>query len=315
MCAFYEHPSFNIHLKDAEAKSPFNYPIASGNDGLIKQLIIRGADITTNIVNKGEASEHLKAAIDIGNLKAVRNLVTLYKDLYEQQINGDSPINYALSKNHTTLYLSMLTLKPDLSEEDKKHAHEFLNKNQKLIKDLIINVVDLSLFMDQGKLPAGCQQYVSEDNLAISLKEALDNDNFQHFKNLCIYNSGLQFQLIEDKNILTYAIENSGDRNDLSVSLADFGLIDDEYLKEPNKNNALNLAIILEDVGEVSKQLKKGRQNIEASFVNAIKSENIFIVELFLKAIPENPNERLSAEYLMEAVKASKSNEDILKLL
>ena|GEM_PF-6227433 len=96
--------------KNTNGSTPIMQAIQTGNPKIIKQIIMAGATIPSLMDKKykkhftiEKLSIYLKEAIDQENSKAVHNIVRFSPDILKHNIEGYSPLEYAIQQNKLKL--------------------------------------------------------------------------------------------------------------------------------------------------------------------------------------------------------------------
>ncbi len=287
--AFYNNPNFDINLPDARNITPLMYAIYV-NPGLIEDLIVHGAElkgIEKSSINSTDLKRYWVAALNYGNFKAVKNLLKFDSSLYQQEIDGVSPLHYAL-ENNQELYIAMVSLGFETNILEKERARALLSGNPMQVRDLILQVGDLSYLYDDGELPLECQTYSNREALKTYLKEAIDSNNITAINNLKIFDSRLNVIAsgAGETSALSYAIASN--KIDLAIKMAEAGFKNNDYPLTNNLNNALSLAIYSNKALQVQEYIAKGANVTEVAedglaLITSIKNKNFEIVDLLIK--------------------------------
>ncbi len=149
-----------INTKDNSGKTPLHYAIENNNTKLTELLIKNGADINTKD-NSGKTPLHY--AIENNNTKLTELLIKNGADINTKDNSGKTPLHYAIENNNTELTELLIKNGADLNKKDNFYysnkkikntvRQQFLlceksnillhnaiiNRNEKLIKNLLIN--------------------------------------------------------------------------------------------------------------------------------------------------------------------------------
>ena len=271
--------NINLELKDYAGRSPLTSAVDLGDQTIIKTLVINGVDLSSSgrneandltingkvFLKKEQLAVYWQEALDNGNFKALKSLAIIKPELNDTLIDGKSSLQYALAQGKQELFIAMLASGLGSSDEIEKREGKVTaiamlasNEDSEIVRNLISKGVDLNILRDEkGEFPQACQKHFSDKKLAEYLEHSILEDNFTAVNNLLHLNDAVRSFAINGVKPVDYAIEHK--KNNLAIKMAEAGFVAVKYKTRMNKplDNALNLAIHLQDEAALADILKK----------------------------------------------------------
>ncbi|CAH0549306.1 unnamed protein product [Brassicogethes aeneus] len=146
----------DIDAQDINGKSPLIYAVRKNHTETAKFLINKGADV--NLRGSKDNATALHDAAATGNVEIAKVLLSKDADIDAQDINGCSPLIFAVSKNHTETAKFLINQGADVNLRDSKDnataLHDAaLTENVEIANVLLSKDADIDAQDINGKSP------------------------------------------------------------------------------------------------------------------------------------------------------------------